>query len=286
VSERGPFRPAAFIESLSTLAGALDSAHAVGIVHGNLKPQNIFVSTDNPRWARITDFCVGRLRSASGTGPAAILGFSAPEAAAGFATPSSDRYALALLTFFAMVGSPWHSVFRGGGGQNTPDSSRPSRVASERAKALGGTLDPVVDAWFARALAADPDARFATATEMVRALGEALFSGPTVEVRARTDVSSLVEMPSSLATLSTEPAPAGDGRMPPVSMPAAGPAYASTLEMDKPDPRLFTTEPVVAPPSSHSVTAPAPSRPPLVLVAVVTAIALIGLLLGVWIWLG
>jgi len=271
VAERGPFKPSAFAEALATLAGALDTAHAAGIVHGNLKPQNLFVSVDNPRWARITDFCVGRLRAGAHAGPSAILGFSAPEAAAGFETPSSDSYSLALLTFFAIVGSPWHSAFRGGADGRNPDGPRPSRIASERAAALGGALDPGLDPWFSRALAADPSARFPNAREMVRAFGEALWSGPTVEVAIRSAP------------------PSADGRLPPLSMPLQGLAHASTLEMDAQGPHVGA-EVVPAPPGSGQAptTASLPLTPPLPLAFRVALVAIVafGVGLGLWFWLG
>jgi serine/threonine-protein kinase len=222
VAEKGPLTPHAFAECLETPTAALDTAHAAGIVHANLKPHNLFISYDNPRWARLTDFSVGRLRATAQAGPGAMLGWSSPEALAGFPTPSSDRYALALLTFFAIVGSPWHSVLRGGDGKG-PDSSRPSRIASERATMLGGKLDPALDPWFERALAAGPDARFESSRRMFQAFMEALWGGATLEAPARS------------AAPKVDPIGATT-RAAPVSLPQAGPAYWSTLEMAKPDP--------------------------------------------------
>jgi serine/threonine-protein kinase len=177
VAERGPAPLRALAQSLETLAGALDAAHAVGIVHGGLKPQNVFVSFDNPRWARITDFALGRLRSESGGGPGSLLGWSAPEATTGEATAASDRYSLALLCFFAATGTPWYSALRRTEGGE--DASRASRRASERAKSFGGELDPAFDAWFERALAFAPEARFPSAREMADSF-RTLFSGSLV----------------------------------------------------------------------------------------------------------
>jgi serine/threonine protein kinase len=221
VAEKGPIKPNAFAECLETVTSALDTAHAAGIVHANLTPHNLFISVDNPRWARLTDFCVGRLRATTQTGPGAMLGWSAPEAAAGFATASSDRYALALLTFFALVGSPWHSVLRGGD-EKGPASTRSSRVASKRASILGGTLDPALDTWFERALAADPNARFESSRRMFQAFVEALWGGATLEAPARSG------HPSGDPIARTNAAP--------LSLPGAGPEYWSTLEMPKPAP--------------------------------------------------
>ena len=175
VQERGALPLRALVAALETLAAGLDTAHAAGFVHGNLKPQNLFISFDNPRWARITDFSLGQLRAATGNGIPSLLGWSAPELASGPATPASDRYSLALVCFFAATGSPWYSALRYGEG-SSPDSDRPSHVASARARAFGGELETDFDPWFARALASDPAARFGSATEMARAFSE-LLSG-------------------------------------------------------------------------------------------------------------
>jgi serine/threonine protein kinase len=266
IAERGPLAPSTFAECFETMAAALDTAHAAGIVHGNLKPHNLFISYDNPRWVRITDFCVGRLRATAQAGPGAMLGWSAPEAAAGFATAASDRYALALLTFFAIVGSPWHSVLRGGDGK-APGGSAPSRVASERAKLLGGTLDPALDAWFAQALAANPDARFESGRRMLQAFVEAQWGGSTLQAPARSDAPKL-------------DAVAGPTKAPPLSLPGAGPEYWSTLEMAKPDHAAIVADAVGdSPPASVS------SQPLLWRVGLGT-VALGVVLLVYWLWRG
>jgi serine/threonine-protein kinase len=179
VSERGALPLRVVAQALTTLAGALDAAHGAGIVHGGLKPQNVFVSFDNPHWARLTDFGVTRLRHAAGRGPAQLLGWSAPE---GAPTAAADRYALALVCFFGATGGPWYSALRGG--DETTDRQR-LRLASERAKTQGGELDPLFDAWFARALHADPAARFGSAREMANAFIEVFTGAPTTEMPAR-----------------------------------------------------------------------------------------------------
>lgn len=262
VAERGPLAPKAFVESLETVTAALDTAHGAGIVHANLKPHNLFISFDNPRWSRITDFCVGRLRATAQAGPGAMLGWSAPEAAAGFATPASDRYALALLTFFAIVGSPWHSALRGSDGKS-PDSSRPTRIASERARILGGALDPALDPWFEKALAADPNARFESSRRMLQAFVEALWGGATLQAPARS-------VPPRVDPI------AATTKAPPVSLPSAGPEYWSTLEMAKPDPALLTP-PKDAPPTSRTL--------PLAWRAGIAVGGVVLVVIALWVWL-
>ena len=187
VAERGPLSLRAVAHALETLAGGLDVAHAAGIVHGGLKPQNAFVSFENARWARLTDFGVARLRAANAGSAAAVLGWSAPEAAAGVVAAAGDRYSLALLVFFAATGVPWYSALRSRD-EAANGRSQTTRLASARAESQGGDLDPVFDPWFERALAVDPAARFATAGDMARAFVDVFGGGPTAAVRMRAPV--------------------------------------------------------------------------------------------------
>lgn len=209
VSERGPLPLRVLAQALTTLAGALDAAHGAGIVHGGLKPQNVFVSFDNPQWARLTDFGVTRLRHAAGRGPAQLLGFSAPE---GAATPAADRYALGLVCFFGATGIPWYTAFRGG--DETGDRLV-TRLASDRARSQGAELEPLFDAWFARALHADPTARFTTTVEMADAFVEIFTGAPTAEMPARPSLSRA----SATASL---PAPTRSS-LPPARTPSSSP---------------------------------------------------------------
>jgi len=186
VAERGQLSLRALAQALGTLAGGLDAAHASGIVHGGLKPHNVFVSFENPEWARITDFAVSRLRAANGRGPLALLGWSAPEAQAGYLTAAGDRYALGLLCYFAATGLPWYNALRTRD-DPTSERQRGTRVASERAKSQGAELDPMFDDWFKQALAADPAARFATARDMAKSFVDVFGGGPTGEFPLQSD---------------------------------------------------------------------------------------------------
>jgi serine/threonine protein kinase len=206
VADRGCLSLRAVAQSLETLAGGLDTAHAAGIVHGGLKPQNVFISFENPRWARFTDFGVARLRAQNRQAPPSVLGWGPPEAAEGVLTAAGDRYALGLLCFFAATGMPWYSALRVRE-EPASDPRRAARLASERAKSQGGELDPVFDAWFERALAADPNERFPTALEMARAFLAAFAGGPTAAQPARPALPfEPLSMPSARG-LPVEPAP-------------------------------------------------------------------------------
>jgi serine/threonine-protein kinase len=176
VSERGPLSPRVWGMALGGIGEALDATHGERMLHGNLKPQNVFVSPDEPGFARITDFGGAQLRAANGIHPALTLGWYAPEIDAGQASPAIDRYALGIVSFFALTGFPWFAALRGhatDGSQHMSALVPSVGSASERARISGGTLHPAFDAWFAKALAFDPAARFTTSAEMARAFDKA-----------------------------------------------------------------------------------------------------------------
>jgi serine/threonine-protein kinase len=178
VLAQGPLGAAELHRALTVLARALDAAHAGGIVHRQLKPQNIFISPDNPEWVRITDFGVSAVRRGApeALGWGGPPGYTPPEAvdAASVATPATDGFALGVIAFFALTrGTPFRSLRHPAFDPNAhwSELNQPLTPVSERAKEIGVALDPAFDAWFARALALAPHERFRTAGEMARELG-------------------------------------------------------------------------------------------------------------------
>lgn len=179
VAERSVFGAARWAAVLGALAPALDAAHAAGQVHRGLTPHNLFIDPANAEHVRVTDFGMAILRAALPPPPGwgGAPGWIAPEAAAPGArsTPAMDVFALGLLTFFALTG---HSAFPALGREPLDTSllwsemKTPIGSASDRARELGAPLDVRFDAWFARALATNPDERFASAGEMASALSE------------------------------------------------------------------------------------------------------------------
>jgi serine/threonine-protein kinase len=173
---RGPLTPAEMSIALGVLARALDGAHAIGLVHRDLKPDNVFVSPDNANWVRISDFGVALLRSASPPPPGwgGTVGWVAPDAADPNArsTPAMDIFSLGLVAFFALSGGALHRAAR-----KTPidpaalwqELTSPLDSASLRARELGASVDPAFDVWFQRAVAPMPQARFSSVSAMASA---------------------------------------------------------------------------------------------------------------------
>jgi serine/threonine-protein kinase len=176
------------IRILHEIADALACAHAEGIVHRDVKPENILIEGSH---AVLTDFGVahalGEARSGgrlTETGFAlGTPGYMAPEQAAGDRQVDgrADVYALAVVGYEMLAGFP---PFAGATNQaiiaaHLTATPRPLLdVRPETPPPLANTI--------ARALAKDPNARLRTAAELRDALGPAHLGAPTRRVSKRT----------------------------------------------------------------------------------------------------
>ena len=89
------------------LAGAVESAHRAGVVHGDVKPANVLLSRFGD--PKLADFGLATLRSEAhdAGGIAGTLAYSAPELLAGGPpTPATDVYALAATLHTLLAGQP------------------------------------------------------------------------------------------------------------------------------------------------------------------------------------
>lgn len=152
---------------------ALAAAHATGIVHRDVKPDNVLLPGDGG--VKLTDFGIARtVQETTGTLTATgtILGtakYLSPEQVTGeTATPASDVYAMGVVLFEMLAGVP---PFDG-------DSPITVALAHSRRQVpdirqVRDDLSPAVLDVLDRALAKDPADRFATAEQMRAALREA-----------------------------------------------------------------------------------------------------------------
>jgi serine/threonine-protein kinase len=184
----GRLPPPEVVNWLFQTSLALDRTHKAGVVHRDLKPENIYLCErdDGPPQIKVLDFGIAKIATSSkGAGQATNnVGtplYMAPEQflPGTDVTASADIYALGLLAYTLLVGTDyWHEELE------RDDNvfalaliamKGPPEAPSVRAMRVAGILlSPAFDAWFARVTAMSPAARFASASEAVRALGEAL----------------------------------------------------------------------------------------------------------------
>ncbi len=164
LTERGPMPPHAVVAALRPVLSGLAAAHRAGLVHRDVKPENVLISDDGD--VKIADFGLVRAVAAAGiTSASVILGtasYLSPEQVRdGNAGPRSDVYAAGILTYELLTG---RTPFTGDSALSIAyqrldtDVPRPSL-------AIGG-VPPQFDGLVARATARDPAARHADAIEM------------------------------------------------------------------------------------------------------------------------
>ncbi|SOJ58162.1 Serine/threonine-protein kinase PknB [Mycobacterium simulans] len=162
----GPMPPKRAIEVIADACQALNFSHQNGIIHRDVKPANIMISTTNA--VKVMDFGIARAIADSGnsvTQTAAVIGtaqYLSPEQARGDAVDArSDVYSLGCVLYEVLTGEP---PFTG----DSPVSVAYQHVRedpvppSERHEGISADLDAVV----LKALAKNPENRYQTAAEM------------------------------------------------------------------------------------------------------------------------
>ncbi len=201
---------------ISHLASALDAAHAVGIIHRDIKPENAI--WNGAGTLVLTDFGIARqmLADVKHTQTGMIIGtphYLSPEQAQGLAlTPASDIYALGVVLYQMLAGQvPFSS--------DTPMKvvldhihTPPPSLLSRRSD-----LPPTVDQVVQRALAKQPDQRFASTNELAQALEHAWSAASPPQPPAGVD---LHNQPTQLWQSASQPAPP-DVRPQPMPVPTA-----------------------------------------------------------------
>jgi serine/threonine-protein kinase len=190
VKRAGPLPVRETVRLLQDVGYALAYAHGRGVVHRDIKPDNIMIERATGR-ALVMDFGIARVISApalDGTEGLTRIGevvgtpeYMSPEQATGDTVDGrSDLYSLGLVAYFALTGEP--AVQGGTTGKmlmrQITETLPPMRsVRSDLPIALADAID--------RCLAKDPGARFATAEALVEALDAGHLTAPEIPLPIR-----------------------------------------------------------------------------------------------------
>lgn len=180
-----PAAPAVVASLVREIAGALQYAHDQGIIHRNLKPENLLadwqpslqpMAVPPPVRMLLADFDLLPAPGATATSmPGRLPLFLSPEQCRGMVLPASDQYALACIAYLLLTG---RLVFTGTVAElHHHHLGTPPTPASQ----LNPTLPPATDTVLLRALAKDPLQRYPSVATMAEALEAAL--NPLTQVR-------------------------------------------------------------------------------------------------------
>jgi serine/threonine protein kinase len=172
--EDGPLEPARAAGIVEQVAGALDAAHVDGLVHRDVKPSNVLVTSAD--FVYLVDFGIARSMTAEGTsitGTGNVIGtldYMAPERFGDAPiTGLVDVYALACVFFECLTGRrPFPA--EGAAAQMGAHLNAPPPVLSQERPGLPAALDAVV----ARGMAKSPADRYSTAGAFAAAVRAAL----------------------------------------------------------------------------------------------------------------
>jgi len=168
IRDQGPLAPSWAVDNALQILSALTAAHAAGIVHRDIKPQNVMVGEDGR--LRVADFGIARADADQQmTEVGSVIGtaqYLSPEQAQGEeTTAASDTYAVGIVLYEMLTGRvPF-------------DGDRPVTVAMKQIneppippRVFEPGIPEELDAVVVKALSKRPEDRFATAEDFTAAL--------------------------------------------------------------------------------------------------------------------
>jgi serine/threonine protein kinase len=249
----GPLAPARAARLTGQLAAALDAAHRVGVVHRDVKPENVLLASvepDDSDHALLTDFGISRedmgTNTLTATGELLLTpAYASPEQVLGHVVDArADQYALGCILFELLTGRPPYRndvqvvMLMAHVQQPVP------RLAAE----LG--LPPAVDGVLARAMAKSAGDRFPNCRSMAQAALAAL------------DVAASVPRPVVDLRDTAYATPPPPLRTPPPAAWPARPAWQDPQDLQERQAPPTRQAPAVAQPAQAAQARPPQAPPP------------------------
>jgi len=190
VRSQGPMQLERVVEIVRQVSGALDAAHEQGVVHRDLKSDNIMLSkATGGEWAKVLDFGIAKIQQSNShdddiTAANLVIGtpqYMSPEQCShsGAIDARSDIYSLGIIIYEMLAGNV---PFTG----ESPTAIMMKQVQDPPPSILEARSDlPVsLSSVIAKALAKDPADRYATAGDLSQALADAYVIGESGELFA------------------------------------------------------------------------------------------------------
>jgi tetratricopeptide (TPR) repeat protein/tRNA A-37 threonylcarbamoyl transferase component Bud32 len=183
ITRAGPMSVSEALELFDQVAHAVGAAHRAGVVHCDLKPENIHIAesrrADTRRTVKVLDFGIAHVLPALKTSieltiPAGSPGWLAPEQMQpnGHVTLATDVWALGLIAFYVLTGGSYWCWFDQFPAILAEIDGSVLEPASKRAAALerAAMPPPGFDDWFARCVDRAPARRFHDGPAAIEAL--------------------------------------------------------------------------------------------------------------------
>jgi len=266
--------PAETVVLVRQICKALERAHAMGVVHRDIKPGNVFLASGmGETFVKVLDF--GLAKHAGGatsamTGSGAVFGtphYVSPEQAESSreATPRSDLWSVAVVAYECLTG---RRPFQGDNLMSLCIALHEVRYAP--ATKVCPELPAAVDAWFERAFQHEPEERFASGGEMAKALERALAGANAVTTPLDESAPAAVNTRASWSSTKRRSRKAGRASAWAWGLAGAGALATGVLFVERlapappttGDPPITSSSVAAAPEPTTRPVAPAPSPDP------------------------
>jgi hypothetical protein len=190
------------LDAMKEVASALEHAHQLGIIHRDIKPNNIMITQGGE--VRVLDMGIARLLDPAASQSHSnltrqVAGLGTPEvmppeqwADASSVSPASDIYSLGCTLYYLLAGHMpfWSDTLHGLMSAHLTQAPESLRTARPE-------LSPFVDQLIHRMLAKDPRDRFQTCSELLDAIQRGKLDVPRAQAAERPSPTRPREMPTA-----------------------------------------------------------------------------------------